>query len=367
MQLKGNRNSGGRWRKLRIFNQLYNFLSSVRLTIVLFVLILISCVTGTALLPVPVARLFIFSSIWFNVLLVFLISNVAFCFFPKIWRRKIDLIFAGMIIFHLSFILLFIGIVYDSMFYFRGTIRLTEGETLNLADSRSYDHIEQGRFFERERNLKMWIVLHKLVTGHKVNGKNMGVANEISVGGREEVKRDFIYVINHLEYKGFKFYRARDGFSPLIVLRDRNGNVLYGAYSPLQSIREENKKYLYVIGTAEAPGYIPFPQDSILQQLFYLQAKYYPSPKNSRIGEVFFDVREIVSDDPEDGKELFSGSAALRERVSVGDYFLSMEEVRYWASIDIRHNPGLPLIFTSLWIGFGGIILTTVARLIKRK
>lgn len=231
----------------------------------------------------------------------------------------------------------------------------------------SYDWARWGRFFDQSK-LQGQIYFHKLHTDYTVNGKNKGIANEVAIGdGIKQGERSFVYVTHHLKYKGFKYYRDKDGFSPLFVLWDRNKNLFYGAYSPLQSIRQEDKKYLYVIGTPKAPGYIPFPQDPILPQLFYLQAKYYPSTKNSRIGEIFFHVREIVSDDPEDGKELFAGKAASDEKVKVGDYYIAMEEVRYWATMDVYYNPGLPLILTSLWIGLGGIALTTIARLIRKK
>lgn len=132
---------------MNIFNKLFSFLRSSKLALVLLILILISCFVGVTLLPAPVSRVVIFSSLWFNSLLVLLVINIIFCFFGKIWRRKITIISSGLIIFHLSFILLFAGIVYDSLFYFRGAIRLTEGEILPSGDRRSYDYYDQGCFF----------------------------------------------------------------------------------------------------------------------------------------------------------------------------------------------------------------------------
>jgi hypothetical protein len=47
----------------------------------------------------------------------------------------------------------------------------------------------------------------------------------------------------------------------------------------------------------------------------------------------------------------------------VGDYFLSMGEVRYWSSMKVIRRPGEVFIFTSFWIALGGITLNTVIRI----
>ncbi|MDP2277915.1 MAG: hypothetical protein Q8K51_06810, partial [Nitrospirota bacterium] len=118
--------------------------------------------------------------------------------------------------------------------------------------------------------------------------------------------------------------------------------------------------------TANAPDSIPFPQEP-MNPVFRIQTIYHPNLKIAKGGDVTFRVWRFSEHHSEKGEEIFSGRAAMGEKVKAGDYYLSMNEVRYWASMDIRHNPGLSLILTSLWIGLGGIILTTVARLINNK
>ncbi|HAK59126.1 MAG TPA: hypothetical protein DCO77_01915 [Nitrospiraceae bacterium] len=65
--------------------------------------------------------------------------------------------------------------------------------------------------------------------------------------------------------------------------------------------------------------------------------------------------------------ERFKGKAAFGEKVKAGEYLLSLNEVRYWASLDVRYNPGLPVILTSFWVGLGGMVLTTGARFAQKK
>jgi hypothetical protein len=81
---------------------------------------------------------------------------------------------------------------------------------------------------------------------------------------------------------------------------------------------------------------------------------------------VFFQVWPYEQHAAQAGKEPFKGRAGFGEKVRVGKYFLSMNEVRYWANMTVRYNPGLPMILTSFWIGLGGLIMTTVGRLKKR-
>ena len=351
-----------------LFRKLYDVLRSTKLALALLLVILCACVIGVTAFPAGKSKALIFSSLWFNGLLVLLVLNVGFCFFGRIWRRKVTLISIGMILFHLSFVALFLGIVYDSLFYFTGAIRLTEGETLDMAEPRSYDRAAWGRFFDHDAKLKGQITLHRLYPRYEVKGENKGVANEITVGAPPDIKRGMTYVTGHVTHRGMKYYRKKDGFSPLIILRDKDGNELFGAYSPIQSLKQADGTYLYTTGTAQGPGTIPFPQIPGEHPLIDLQFTYYPDKEKDRTGEVLFQVQQFNPGSHADMPgERYKEKAAFGEKVKAGDYFLSLNEVRYWASLDVHYNPGLPVILTSFWIGLGGMVLTTGARFAQKK
>ena len=112
----------------------------------MLIVILLCSVAGVTILRGDRARLLIFNTVWFNGILVLLVVNVAFCFFGRIWGRRITFVSLGMILFHLSFVAMLVGIIYNSQFYFRGLIRLTEGETLPSGEPGSYDYADYGRF-----------------------------------------------------------------------------------------------------------------------------------------------------------------------------------------------------------------------------
>lgn len=342
---------------------------STKVALVLLVLIFLSCTVGV-FLPPALSKGAVFYSLWFNLLLVLLIVNIVFCIVKRI--RILRLAQIGTTIFHVGLVLLFIGVVYDQLFFFEGAIRLTEGETLSCADMASYDRTKKGRFFQTRKLEELGeLYFHKLHPSYTAEGKERGVANEIAVGRNvQEGEKRIIYVTRPLKYKGFEFYRHRnDGFSPLFVLRDAQGKVLSGAYAPLQSIMQKDGTYRYRSGTASAPGSFNFPQAPGIPAVFRLQTVYYPDKIKKMTGEVSFQVWKAnneakpgAPESSESSEELFKGKAAFGERVKVADYLISMDEVHYWTSINLNYHPGLTLIFGSLWVAFGGLNLTLILK-----
>lgn len=347
---------------------LFEALRSKQLALALMAVIMGVVLVATVFLSPQVAQQFVFMSLWFNGLLVLLVVNTACCFFSRLNRRSWDMAFSGIVIFHLSFVMLFMGVAYDKFFSFHGTVRLTEGETLNLAERASYDNPELGGFFNPSRRLKGWISLNKIVPHYMVEGRDKGAACGLSLGtGPADMVRGFSYVNHHLTYNGFRFFRDKGGFSPCVELYDKEGNYIYGACFSLQSLRGKDGKFTYTTGSPQKPEPILFPQKP-QKPLFYLMTQYFPEPKNELDGKVLFAVtpyREGQHSFPSEPK--FEVKAALDEKVRVGDQYLALREVRYWMNLDVRYNPGQPLISSSLWIGLGGIALTTIARLIRKK
>lgn len=345
---------------------IYDFLASAKLAMFLLVVILACSVAGVTIVREKRAWDLIFSTLWFNSLLVLLVVNVGCCFFGRIWGRRVTLVSLGMILFHLSFVTMFLGIVYNSLFFFRATIRLTEGETLPNDDLRSYDNIFMGRWFAIA-NAKGTTTLVKLHTGFSYEGEYKRIAYELAVGEPGQVKQDKIYITRHLNYKGFKYFPDSEGFSLLTVLTDAAGKELYGAHLPLQSLQQKEKKMLYTTGTKSGPMTLPFPQ-APEKPLFNLNVAYKPDTVKERSGEVFFQVWPLVTGDAGKAeKPLADGKAMVGKNYVAGDYQLSAKEVRYWTNVAVRYEPGQPVILTSLWVALFGITLTTFARMFKKR
>ncbi len=328
----------------------------------LLVAILVCCLVGVTIYRGVEAGAKIFGTLWFNALLVLLVVNVACCFFPRMWGRKVTLTSLGMILFHLSFVFMLLGIVYNSLFYFRGNIRLTEGETVLSGELQNYDAADMGRFFSLSK-LKGETSLIKMYADYKVKGANKRAAYEIAVGEKGRNKQGIIYVTESLNHNGFSYFNDKEGYSVLVLLYDKQGRDLYGAHIPLQSLKRKDESFLYTTGTKEGPADLPFPQEPV-KSLFGLQVAYQPSKLKERSGEAFFQIWPLDRSGHEKAeKSLVEGKAAVGEKFDAGAYDISVKEIRYWVGMRVSYEPGQPIVLASMWAGLAGMIITFYGRM----
>lgn len=395
----------------RLARSIYDQLASARLAMGLLVAILISCLCGGVFLGSEQAHQIIYDSLWFNSLLVLLVVNTACCFFGRIWRRRITIITFGLILFHLSFVFMFLAIVYNSLFYFDGILRLTEGETISSSDRQTYDSLRHGLLFSFSR-LNGTTSLLKVYRGFKVDGDEKNIAYDLSVDRAGfPGTRGTVYINHKFVFNGIEYFRDQEGFSLLLILNSTGGNELHGAHYPLQSFKQLDGSYRYSTGTSAGPDRIDFPM--VGKALFGLQADYEADSTKDRAGKVRFQVWPVVPKStggavshkglptdagssyhaggvaqspggqaggghaPEIGNQITSPSMAVQssqpkladgtvtigENLVFGEYALSAREVRYWVSMNVRYNPGKPVVLTSLWVGLSGLIITMYGRL----
>lgn len=350
----------------KMFGKLYEFLASARLAMALLLIILTVCIAGATFFSGEKAVKYVFSTLWFNGLLILLVVNIACCFSGRILGRRLTIISCGMILFHVSFVTILLGVVYNSLFYFRGTIRLTEGETLQNGDSNSYDTFTHGRFFSflRVRGETSLITVHH---NYKVGSENKRAAYEIAVGEGAAKKTGIIYVTHNLSHKGFAYYPEVEGYSLFVMLADGGGRDIYGAHVPLQSLKQKDGSFIYVTGSKEGPSPFPFPQQH-LEPFMGLLLGFVPAPEMDRSGLVDYKVYPIVGDYLKIGDEpILEGQVRSNESFNAFNHGLSVREIRYWVTMTVRHEPGKPIVLTSLCVCLLGMTLTTVGRLMKRR
>lgn len=402
----------------RIARIIYDKLASSKLAMFLLIAILLSCLSGGVFFKDETARQVIYGSLWFNGLLVLLVINVACCFFGRIWGRKVTIISFGMILFHLSFVVMFLAIVINSLFGFEGVLKMTEGETVSNRDAQFYDDVNRGLFFSYSW-LKGEMSLLKVHRGFMVDGGEKNIAYDISVqqaGARE--KKGTIYINNKFDYNNVEYFRDREGYSILVVLNDKQGNELYGTHIPLQSIKQKNGTYIYTTGTKKGPALFNFPPEDGKSH-FGLQFDYLIDPFKDRAGKVKFHIWPLAdqsgghgpnqaadksshadlpahnmdnkADSPSSTNDMHAqnagnhdatgslsgmqpmmnklaeGTVAINEKFTFGEYQLSPREVRYWVGMKVLYSPGKPVVLVSLWVGLSGLIITAIGRFKKAK
>jgi hypothetical protein len=350
--LPGARRPGG-W-----LDEAYAFLVSPKLAIALLVVVLACCVLGVTVVRGIRAGELIFGTLWFNALLVLLAVSSAAAFFSRTWKRKLTLASAGMILFHVSFAAMLGGIVYNRLFFFDGALRLTEGETLPNGRLESYDRIDHGRFFDFSR-LRGETTLVKMHVNYRVNGENKRAAYEVAVSDGDALVHRIIWIARHLDFDGVRFFCEKEGYSVLLVASDKQGREIFGAHVPLQSLRQPNGSVLYATGTATGaqPFTFPPPPNPPLAEL---QFSYRPSTVVEREGEVTFQVSPV---DPTGapGAER-AGRVVVGGGFDAGEFTLTPREIRYWVGMNVRVDPGVTIILTSLCLGLAGMIMILVAR-----
>jgi hypothetical protein len=359
-------------------------LSSPQLAIALLISVLVCCVIGVTVIKGERAGVLIFNAPWFNGLLVLLAVSSGLTFFVRIWGRKLTLISVGMIVFHVCFLSMLGGVVYNSLFHFNGVMRLTEGETLPNRDPASFDLAETGRFFDYAR-LRGETTLVRMHRGYKVDGQDKRAAYEIRVGEGAGKTTDTIYMTQNLDHDGMRYLVSKEGYSIGVILHDKQGKELNATMVPLQSLPTGKETYLYTTGTAQEPASFIFPPAPAPPALL-LEVRYVPDPKLDRSGQVEFFTRPVSEAGA--GGELAvagqqgpvpaghgagaaavspvrSGKVAIGQSFDAGDYLLQAGEIRYWVGINVRHDPGLTTILASLWAGLGGMTMTFVGRILQ--
>jgi hypothetical protein len=85
-------------------------------------------------------------------------------------------------------------------------------------------------------------------------------------------------------------------------------------------------------------------------------------------GDAFFQVWPLLKTKAgKKQKVIAEGKAVVGGKFAAGAYHLSAKEVRYWASMSVRYDPGQPIVLTSLWVGLGGMAITFIGRMMKEK
>ncbi|MGB8930009.1 MAG: hypothetical protein WCC48_02035 [Anaeromyxobacteraceae bacterium] len=341
-----------------ILRRITSFLTSPELAIGLLVAVLVACVVGVTLVRGARAGELIFGAPWFNGMLVLLAISSATAFFSRTWRRKLTLVSAGMIMFHVSFAATLGGIAFNRLFFFDGLLRLTEGETLPNDRLESYDRVDKGRFFDLSR-LRGETTLVKMHVNYRVEGENKRAAYEVAVNDGDAIVRKVIYVTEHLDFEGVRYFCQMEGYSVLLVLGDAKGRELYGAHVPLQSVARPEGGYRYASWKGAEPVPFPFPPSPDHPHV-ELTMEYRPNTVVERSGDVTFDVRPL-GEDATTG-ELRSGTVPVGGTFDAGPVKLSPREIRYWVGVNVRYDPGLSVVLASLCLGLAGMVLTFVGR-----
>jgi len=133
----------------------------------------------------------------------------------------------GSLVFHVSFLLLLIGLAYGKGFGYRGQLTLVEGQS--LANTRiAYDAFTPGRFFGSGSLAPFSLRLDRFANTFYDNGTPREYASWVtasSLDGRR-VGGQKITVNHPMTVDGVRVFQSDYGYAPVVTVRDAAGHVL---------------------------------------------------------------------------------------------------------------------------------------------
>lgn len=271
----------------------------------------------------------------------------------------------GSILFHLSFVLLMVGIVYGKLNGFEGSAIIIEGDTW-VEGHALYDTIREGLWFgEQHKGFNVRVDDYKVEYYPSGAPSNFQTTLSVFDDGRK-VKTRTVFVNGKLIYKGVKFYQSSYGWAPRVTVT-KDGKVL--ADGPVVSLGQPT----FSQGVVKIPAAGP-PPNQVGIEFFFV-----PDPVTAQ-GRVF--GNSPIPNDPTLYFRVYRGDLGLTVPQSVysldttnltlvteGEVKLNGEteildglevafpELKEWTGLQISKDPGIPTIYTAFTLALIGVMV----------
>ena len=147
----------------------------------------------------------------------------------------------GNLVFHLSLVVVLVGIAVGHLFGMRGSALVVEGEGFSNTITQ-YDNLRTGARFDVDDLPPFTITLDQFRARYQETGNQRGAAREFAaeVSVREEpgapVRVEQIRVNHPLGLGGSKVFLGPHGYAPVVSVRDGRGNVVFDGPVPFLPI-----------------------------------------------------------------------------------------------------------------------------------
>jgi cytochrome c biogenesis protein len=132
----------------------------------------------------------------------------------------------GNLVFHLSLVLLLIGIAIGAFLGFKGTVLVVEGKGFSNTVG-SYDDLTPGRRFDQGSLVPFTVRLDSFNATYGEDGRALTFDADVHVNRPGEAEKAYDVRVNHpLAVGGAKTYLIGHGYAPHIIFKDPSGRVL---------------------------------------------------------------------------------------------------------------------------------------------
>jgi cytochrome c biogenesis protein len=152
---------------------------------------------------------------------------------PALSAEKGYLRETGNLVFHISLVVLLVGIAVGAFLGFKGTVLVKEGS--GFANTvLSFDDIHPGRRFDASNLVPLHFVLDEFNATYGPDGKARTFDAEVRYAPDPDAPmRPYDIRVNHpLHVKGAKVYLLGHGYAPRVVVREKDGSVAFDEAVP---------------------------------------------------------------------------------------------------------------------------------------
>ena len=347
--------------KGNFFTSLINFLSSLKLTIPLLIVLAALSVIGTVVTQNATEAEYLqrysketyyifkglgifdmYHSWWFIGVLVLLAINLIACSLkrlPGVWQqvRKAKSGYArlGTYLTHLSVLLILIGGLIGALWGFKGYVEITEGDTV--------DAIFLNNPQQAMEPLGFQVQCDEFQVEFYPDGSPREYVSTLTFleGGRAVLDHVPLRVNHPISYKGLNFYQASYGVSmlPIVEVREKGGKVA----SHTMQLRQ---------GEAQ-----PIPGTEV--QLGFMQYREAAHGHGEAILLVLF-----PPDSQPEGFWLLKRDSG-KEDLQVGNFTFIFNDLekKYYTGIQVTHDPGVSIV----WVGCSLLVIGMVVTFTLRR
>jgi cytochrome c biogenesis protein len=272
---------------------------------------------------------------------------------------------AASIVFHASFFLLLVGVLYGKAAGFVGNAAVVEGNTFTEARA-NYDNLSEGTLAGPHAGFQVKVDTFNV--SYWSNGQPRDFVSRVRIydGSRLIETRD-IRVNHYVDYRGTKIYQAGYGWAPVLRIETPDGRVVAdGATIFLGDPPFAN-------GVVKAPSAGPAGQQLAVSAIFMPDPRLQGDaivPGSAQSHNPLLLVRLYRGSLPDNAQNVFTldtsgldlrwrGALRLGDSVTTPDgYRLSFPALKQYTDLTVNKDPGVAIVLAAFAIGLTALLLS---------
>lgn len=293
----------------------------------------------------------------------------------------------GNLVFHISLVVVLVGIAWNSLWGSKGSAMVVEGQGFSN-NITQYDEFHAGAAVDTDNLPPFTLLLNQFTAKFESGPVQTGAAREfradVTVQDGDSTSEQTIEVNHPLRLHGTTIHLISHGYAANVEVKDGNGNVAFagpvvflpqdGNFTSAGVIKAPDGRpsrlafegWFLPTATVDEQGPRSLFPDAINPELFLNAWSGPPKQETGRAENVYLlDTTGLTQiKNPDNAKDV------LRLRLKPGETYdlpdgqgsITFRGYQRWTKLQFSRAPGLPLVFGSLAAGVAGICLSLFVR-----